>query len=201
MSGARIGSLVVTAALAALAGVLAPGVRAGTFGACGDAALERPFLEFGDDDEYTLVPEGTFESGKGWALTGGARIAAGNEPFYVHGEGERRSLLLSQNTSATSRPLCLALALPTLRFFTRSTPGGILKVETLFHDEAGKRRAVEVARFGAPASWWATPPILFLVNAAVPVREDGTMIVQFRFTALSGGWQIDDVYVDPRKMR
>jgi hypothetical protein len=189
--------------LAVLAAAAAFAANAGSapLGGCGDADLERPFLQFGDDDHYTLVSEGDFESGKGWILTGGARIVAGNEPFAVHGPNEHRSLLLSPGTSATSRPICLALALPSLRFFTRATPGGILKVETIYQDAAGIRRVAEFARFGASSSWWATPPLCFLVNAAVPVRTDGTMIVSFRFTAITGGWQIDDVYVDPRKGR
>jgi hypothetical protein len=193
-------SLVLLAVLTAAA-ALAANAGASPLGGCSDADLERPFQQFGDNNQYMLVPEGDFESGTGWILTGGARIVAGNEPFAVHGPNERRSLLLSPGTSATSRPICLALALPSLRFFARATPGAIMKVETIYQDAAGTRRVAEFARFGASSSWWATPPLCFLVNAAVPVSADGTMIVSFRFTAVTGGWQIDDVYVDPRKGR
>ena len=44
-----------------------------------------------------------------------------------------------------------------------------------------------------------TQPFLrFGDGASYKGLPGGTITVAFRFTALSGAWQIDDVYVDPR---
>lgn len=168
-------------------------------GACGDTSeIEQPFLRWGDAERYTLVPDGTFEDGTGWNLEGGARVVAGNEPNFVHGPGERSSLLLPPGASATSPALCIALKYPTLRLFTRSSKGGILRFEVLWLDGAGVLRSSQFMRLPGRSSWTLTPALLFLINAAVPVQRDGTMVVGFRLTAEKGAWQVDDVYVDPR---
>src|SRR6266852_414843 len=57
---------------------------------CAAQVTEQPFLQWLDPASYVLVPGGTFEPGlPGWQLGGGAMVASGNEPFYVHGQGER----------------------------------------------------------------------------------------------------------------
>ena len=46
--------------------------------ACDGATLTQPFLKWGDSDPYKLVPGGDFETdAKGWSLTGGAQVVAG----------------------------------------------------------------------------------------------------------------------------
>ena len=44
-------------------------------------------------------------------------------------------------------------------------------------------------------------PLLFLTNVLSPLSQGGRTAVAFRFTAIGGSWQIDDVYVDPFKDR
>ena len=201
MTGTFWMTIALVGVAAAAAGAAAPWAGALPSGACGDTPASQPFTQFGDTTSYTLVPEGTFESGRGWILGGGARIVSSNSPFFVNSAGDRRSLLLAPRGTATSRPICIALGLPSMRFFTRATPGGILKVDVIYHSAAKRRTITEFARFGAGPSWWPTPPLLFAVNTPLLVGSSGETVVQFRFTVLSGAWQIDDVYVDPFKRR
>src|SRR5881397_3434352 len=67
------------------------GTSASPSSPCPGETMEHPFVL--DPFTYTLVPGGTFENGApGWTLNGGARVVAGNEPFYAHGTGELYSL-------------------------------------------------------------------------------------------------------------
>jgi len=58
---------------------------------CGGEA-SRPFLPWLDPTPYTLAEGGSLESTTGWALSGGARLVSGNEPFYVHSTSDGRTL-------------------------------------------------------------------------------------------------------------
>src|SRR5919108_4034092 len=72
-----------------------------------DTAASQPFARWGDMRSYVLVPGGAFEPGSaGWKLSGGAKVASGNEPFYVHSTADRYSLYLPKGSSATTPPMC-----------------------------------------------------------------------------------------------
>jgi hypothetical protein len=174
---------------------------------CGYTA-SNPFLRFLDPLPYTLVPGGNFESGaSGWKLSGGARVADGNEPWNASGPG-RHSLLLPQGSSATSPPMCMGLVLPVVRFF--STGGATLsylQVDALYTDAAGRQRSVTLLPIGLPSkSWIPNLPMLQLAGALNALTLNGlTTEISLRFTPRgvllgSGTWRIDDVYVDPWKV-
>jgi len=104
--GKRTAILGVTlvAALAAL--TAAPAAQAGPLvasaGDCSTAPAEQPFLPWADPSQYVQVSNGGFERGaSGWSLAG-AGVVAGNEPYYVHGANESRSLSVPSGASATS---------------------------------------------------------------------------------------------------
>ena len=167
-------------------------------GSCSDQTFEQPFLHWADVANYVLTPGGTFESGApAWS---GGSVVSGNEPYYIHAAGESRSLSLKAGASATSATMCATLLHPDLRFVARAS--GLLplmSVEVLFPGLSGDVESLPVAVIPGTSSWQPTLPLPFLVNATALLSPDGTIPIAFRFTALSGSWQLDDVYVDPYK--
>ena len=200
-------ALLALAVFALLAGSASRADAAdGSLLGCGYAA-ERPFLRFLDPLPYTLAPDGGFEAGAaGWQLSGGARVASGNEPWYVTGGGTR-SLVLPSGSSATSPAMCMGLVLPVVRFF--STGGSLLsymQVDALYTDVSGRRRSVTLLPVGLPSGGWIPNlPLLQLSGAINALTLNGlTTDISLRFTPRgglfgSGTWKIDDVYVDPWK--
>jgi hypothetical protein len=194
---------------ALLLGAAAPQAQAGLLVEsaedCGSQILERPFKRWLDYANYTLAPNGTLESGSArWSLSG-ATVVSGNEPFYVHGAGESRSLSLPPGSSATTAPMCVGLEHPTLRFFARSSGSltssllSSLKVEVLFEDNAGNVLSLPIGVVKAPTSWQPSLPMPVLANL-LPLLPGEYTPVSFRFTPLGGAsWRIDDVYVDPQR--
>lgn len=201
--------LVVVAALVALVCVTASPAKAsdGSLLGCGYDA-SHPFLRFLDPLPYTLLPDGGFERGAaGWTLSGGARVGVGNEPWYASGPGSR-SLLLPDNSSATSPPMCMGLVLPVVRFFSQ---GGsllsYLQVDAIYTDASGRRQSVMLLPAGLPSgSWSPSAPMAQLGGTINALTLNGlTTDIQLRFTPKgglfgSGTWRIDDVYVDPWKV-
>lgn len=166
---------------------------------------EQPFRQWGDHASYVLVPNGGLEQGaQGWKLTGGARVVAGNEPFYVRSRDDRYSLLLPPGSSATTPVTCAALLDPTLRYFSaRAAGSGGLEVEVVYRGPLGWTFAHEVLLDGRGSAEWApSSPSLFLANITGLLALNGTTAqVSFRFTPRSTStWRLDDVYVDPLKI-
>jgi len=153
------------------------------------------------------MPGGDLESSKTWTLTDGARLLAGNEPFYVHSAADRRSLLLPSGASGRTSPTCVDVDEPTMRFFARNTgsPLSLLAVEARIRTMAAGVTTETTLPLGAvlgtQQTWQPSLPVLFELSANQVLG--GTSTVDFRFTALGlgGKWQVDDVYVDPFKDR
>ena len=201
LGGFRMIRLSVTAAAVAL-GLAAPSAHAGvlvkTATNCPNETLEQPFLRWADPAHYVLAPAGTIETTTGWRLSGAQQVL-GNEPWYVHAAGEKRSLALRAGSSATTARMCVGLEHPTLRLFARNTgsPLSLLKVEVLVETRLGLVQAVPIGELAATSSWGPTLPLPLLANLLAVPPADRTA-VRFRFTPQgAGNWQIDDVYVDP----
>ncbi len=202
--------VVIAGALAVLAAASASPARAGdgSLLGCGYAPV-HPFLQWLDPLPYTLLPGGDFESGAaGWTLTGGARVADGNEPFFVTKRTDSRSLLLPPGSSATSPPMCMGLLLPVVRYV--STGGNLLsymRVEAVYKDPRGRERSIDLLPPGLPSKSWAPSlPALQLMGLLNVLTLDGlTSDIALRFTPKgtvfgSGTWRVDDIYVDPWKV-
>ena len=193
------------AALACAGAALAGGASAHAAAAagsgglnCPNQSLSRPFLRWLDPASYVLLQNGSLEKATGWSLTGGAKLIAGNESFSVNSTNDRMSLALPAGSSATSSPMCITLLHPTLRFFVLNSgaPTSVLTVSAIVN-LAGLRLPLPVGLVLGGSSWQPTLPLPFLTNLLAPLS--GT--VSFRFAPLgpSGGWRIDDVYLDPYK--
>jgi hypothetical protein len=169
-------------------------------------ALKQAFLPWGDSGQYTLSPGGDLESPlAGWTLTGGARVLAGNEPFYVGRTTDRSSLSLPAGSSVVTAPICIDDTYPWFRVFARNTSGqaASLKVDILYLDTTGKLRIRASGIYTARTSGWAPTGTLQIRMTFDPTSAGGAAPVAFRFTpqGLRSSWQIDDVYVDPMARR
>ena len=197
-------TIAVLAAVGALAA--APAAQAGPLVAsaegCAAPSLEQPFTPWLDTSNYFLAPNGGFENGAShWSLDGAA-VVNGNEPYYVHGAGESRSLSIPAGAAAISDTSCVGLNEPTVRLFVKSSTASLLsalKVEALYEDAYGNVRSLEIGSISALTSTSWTPHVPMVIGAnLLPLVGDKTP-VRFRFSAQgSASWQIDDVYVDPR---
>jgi hypothetical protein len=190
--------------LAALAAGVANGSAA--VNGCSGQTYTQPFLPWLDPASYVLDPGATFEDAlPGWTLAGGAKVVAGNESYSVNAKGDSHSLSLPPGSSATSAPICVTLAHPTVRFFARNTGSALsalsaLSVSVRFPTVLGTA-TLPIGVVAGGSAWQPTLPILILLNATALVSPNGTIPVQFTFAPLlsGGAWQVDDVYVDPYK--
>ena len=163
--------------------------------ACNSAALTEPFLSWGDTNSYELVPGGNFEGSlSGWTLSGGAHTAPASAPVGPS------SLSLPAGASVQTPLICVNAAYPTFRFFGRND--GLLStvlVSVVYRLPLGVEVDVPVGTMALSGNWAPSVPML-TGSFATGVLSGGTTEVALRFTALTGGSQIDDVYLDPRCM-
>jgi hypothetical protein len=204
-SAARYLTLAATV-LAAAVLLLAPVGAAASGASCELRAVTQPFLPWFDTKHYFLMPGGDMESSAGWTFAGGARLAEGNEPFYVHSPDDRQSLFLPAGGSARTASTCVDSDEPTMRFFVRNTgsPLSVLVVEARIRTTVLGVTATTSLPLGlvlGTQQWQPSLPVLFKLS--LNQLLGGTTTVDFRFTALGlgGKWQVDDLYVDPFKDR
>ena len=200
---AALAALATVAASAAMAAPANAGILTKSATDCDAPVDSQPFARWGDNAFYKPVGHGGFEGGAtGWTLSGGAKVVAGNEPYKVGGASDGHSLQLPAGSSATSPTVCVGLSEPTLRFFARKNSGQLstmavsVKVETSLGLVVTLPIGVDLG-----GNWHPTLPMLVVGNL-LPLLPNDKTPVQFQFTPLLGGnWQIDDVYVDPWRMR
>jgi hypothetical protein len=192
-----LATLVCVAALAGVAGTQP--ARAGLLGCDGQTAVQ-PFTPWLDPSNYVLTTNGSLESTGGWTFTGGAKVVSDNEPWRVNAPTDSHSLSLPSGSSATTPAFCVTLLHPDLRFFAVNSGSALstLEVDSIT-TVLGLKVTTPVGVVLAGGSWQPTLPLPFL-DGLLSLTQ-GT--VQFRFTPLGagGGWQIDDLYVDPFKSR
>lgn len=181
-----------TAAVASLASAPRAGALLGLV--CPDQTIEYPFAAWGDDNAYVLVSPA--ESSDGWSLRG-ASIGSGNEPWYVHSKKDRRAAAVPAGATAETPSLCLTLFDPTMRLFANGSRGGKLQVDAIGHTPLGLSLVLGSMTVNGTGSWSPSDVQRFLANLTSPV----TWTISFRLTAVSGSWQVDDVYVDPMLQR
>jgi hypothetical protein len=187
----------LTALLSAIAVFVVP---AAAQAACQSTPTTKPFLAFGDSNNYSLAPSGGFESGaSGWSLSN-ASVALGNESYSVRAAGDSKSLAIGATGTAVSPPVCIDISRPTFRFFAKRTSGtwGALAVKLRWRDANGATNETVVGSIGTGTSWQPTSP-LSLASSLPLWNLDQTLSVQLVFDPenYGGSWAIDDVYVDP----
>jgi hypothetical protein len=192
------GAVILATAAPAQAGLLVASAKN-----CQVRPSSQVFLRWLDPLFYEQAPGGNAESATGWTLAGGAKIVAGNEPWKAGGPGSN-SLLLPRGSKATTGTMCVGIGHPVMRFFTRRTSGWLLdslKVEVLFESSSGQVLSLPVGLVLAGGSWQPTLPFPVLASL-LPLLPGEQTPIAFRFTPIgAGSWQVDDVYVDPWRIR
>jgi hypothetical protein len=201
----RIGTTasIAVAALSVSAASASAGVLVSSAPSCDGQSLSQPFAPWLDFANYTPLPAGNFETAAaGWALSGGAAVADGNESFQVGGASDASSLTIPSGGSATSPTICVGIEHPTVRFFAKRNSGGALglstlRVDVLFESNLGLVSSLPIGVVTGTSSWQPTLPMTVLASLLPLLPGDHTP-VQFRFTpVLSGNWSVDDIQVDP----
>jgi hypothetical protein len=198
-----LAAITAAVAIGAFAAPASAGILTASAKNCGDESLSRPFAGFGDNHQYKIVPGGSFEGAlTDWTLVGKAKVVSGNEPWKVGGSSHGKSLVLPAGSSAITAPTCVGLAEPTLRFFAKKNSGllSTLAVSVYVKTSLGLVVPVPVGVVLGNGQWKATPQMLIVANL-LPLLPGDRTPVAFQFTPLLGEWQIDDVYVDPLRMR
>ena len=183
--------------------MVTPSAKAGLIGtgpASGCDESSRVFARWGDDNNYLLVPGGSFESGApAWAMSGGAAVVRGNESFYVRSARDSRSLYLPAGSAALSPTVCFGLGDWHSRFFVRNAGSGqgSLKIDVVTQSLLGLVSVLDGGSISATGAWAPSPRIgLTFTNLCSLL---GVKAVAFRFRAVGGPFQVDDVYLDPWK--
>ena len=196
-----------TVAAAAFASPANAGLLTQSATSCDDGPITQPFQRFGDQANYKLVPGGSFEAGTAaWQLSGGAKLVSGNESYKVGGATHARSLLLPSGSAAVSPFTCVGLAEPTLRLFAKRNSALLGLVSTLnVQIQVQTSLGLSVWLPVLPgdlggSSWHPTLPMPLIANI-LPLSASDRTPVRFRISPLLGSWQIDDVYVDPARLR
>lgn len=169
---------------------------------CPDVPMLQPFAPWQDLSDYLLAPDGDLEGdATGWLLEDGAHTVEGNEPFFVGNPSDHRALELPAGATATTAPMCIGVEHRTMRFFGMSTRHGALKVEVLYAKRNGKQKSVTLGAVRGDDDWSPSEILPMRVNELAP-DYDNALWVSLRFTAKGNStWTIDDVYVDPYRMK
>ena len=196
---------IATAAVAAAA-IAAPAANAGllvsTAQSCASETFTQPFAQWGDNASYTPVPGGAFESGQaGWTLSGGAKVVSGNETNYVRSSSDTSSLYIPAGGVATSPSICVGLSEPSIRWFQKQGGSllgltGAMTVSVLTETSLGVVTETPVGA-GLLGTSWSPSLTGLIVTNLLPLLPDNKTAVAFRFRAVTGNWNVDDVYVDP----
>jgi hypothetical protein len=203
MRRALLAAITAMAMTGAFAAPASAGILTVSAKDCGDESLSQPFAGFGDRAQYKLVPGGSFEGAlTDWSLIGKAKVVSGNEPWKVGGSGHGKSLVLPAGSSAITAPTCVGLAEPTVRFFAKKNRGllSTLAVSVYVKTSLGLVVPLPVGVVLGNGQWKATSPMLIVANL-LPLLPGDRTPVAFQFTPLLGDWQIDDVYVDPMRIK
>jgi hypothetical protein len=194
--------LITLAALAVASTAQGGLISTGSASYCSPTATQA-FASWGDQRNYTLLPNGSFENGStSWALSSGAKVVAGNEPFHLNGRSDSHSLLLPAGSSAYSATMCFALGDWHLRFLMRNVGSqtGSLRVTVIVPSLLGGLLTIlDGGTVSGNGTWQPSPRVQLLLSNVTSLL--GTKAVAFRFTPTGrdAAYQIDDVYLDPRK--
>lgn len=173
---------------------------------CQVPLIENPFGRFGDTRNYVLAPDGSFEDPvlSGWQLSGATRVTEADPVTFGANDG-RGMLAMPARSTAISPTMCVDLDYPTFRVLTKAVgkpDSSEFKIEVVYPDSK-KREWEELSKFdgkqfvNAGSGWRLTSDMD--MKPDLGGKTAGFRRVAFRFTALSGNWRIDDLYVDPSR--
>lgn len=179
---------------------------AASINTCSTPLIQNPFVRFRDNRDYVLAPDGSFEDAvlSGWQLAGAKRVTE-TDPVKLGANDGRGMLAMPARSTAISPTMCVDLDYPTFRLLgkaVRLPDSAAFKIEIVYPDSA-KPVWEELTKFDGKQFVYAGSG--WLLTSDLDMKPDlggktaGFRRVAFRFTALSGEWRIDDLYVDPRR--
>jgi hypothetical protein len=198
---------VISVAGSAVSLTAAPASALGLLPNCGSRVASPTFARWGDLNPYFPVENGGFESGSsGWSISGGAAVESGNESYFVGAPTDAHSLAIPNGARAESPATCVALGENSVRLFVKSSGTG----PSSLHVQAFVQNpmtgivlstgfdvdANAATRDWSPTSTFEVPNLL---GGIVGVQNLTLVFTARGSSAVS--WSIDDVYVDPFKLR
>jgi hypothetical protein len=196
----------IISSLAALAMTVSPSAKAGlilTPPPSGCDTASKVFAPWGDYANYALVPGGSFESGTpAWAMSGGAKVVAGNEPFYVRSSTDSRSLYLPSGSTALSPTVCFGLGDWHARFFVRNVGSarGSLKVDIVVRNLlGGLLSTLDGGTVSTSGVWAPSSRVRLTLTNLCSLLGVRSIAFRFRTSGSGAAFQVDDVYLDPFK--
>jgi hypothetical protein len=189
----RSGRLARCIAIAALALGALPAVAAAD---CPQLPTSKVFAPWGDMSEYFLAPGADFEAPM-TSWTGGS-LTFGNDPFYLAGGGDHKSLLIREGATASSPSFCADITHPDFRFVAQPLDArdpGSLQISVRFRDRWGTTQTWQMWTLAGVQYWTASPRVRLMRDLPLPDSGETTARVMFR--AVGGDWVIDDVFIDP----
>ena len=199
-------ALAACAAAALAAPAADAGVLVSSAASCDTQQFSQPFSRWSDMASYTPVPGGAFEQGQAaWTLAGGAKVVSGNETFRVRSATDSNSLYIPAGGVATSPAICVGLSEPTIRWFQKQSNSllgltGLMSVSVLTETSLGLVVETPVGA-GLLGTSWSPSVTGLIVTNLLPLLPNNKTAVAFRFRAITGSWNVDDVYVDPYQRR
>jgi hypothetical protein len=174
---------------------------------CSAPVITNPFARFGDGRDYVMAPDGSFEDPElsGWQLSAAARRVTDADPVDLGANDGAGMLSLAARATAISPTMCVDLHYPTFRVLTKAigrTDSSEFKIEVIYPDSA-KPVWEELSKFdgkqftNAGSGWRLTNDMD--MKPVLGGKTAGFRRVAFRFTALTGTWRVDDLYVDPTR--
>jgi len=198
---------------------------------CQTRALSKAFSQWGDQNDYFTVTDGTFEAGAAsWSLLGAIvrpdpsvplnagvndvkvtkpHVKTGEQaPWKVNGANHNSAMVLPEFSRASAPQTCVVVGEEYFRFFYRapaSTSASMnvtvraSRAATSNRPQPSKLNTVTLQGTGT-AGWFVSPPIAIPnMRQASPFEQ--TQMVNISFQAITGEWAIDDVMIDPFKVR
>lgn len=172
----------------------------------------KAFAPWKDLADYWLAPGGDFESGTaGWALSG-AKVVQGNETLGIMRGRHSLALgngLVSTGSTAVSPPFCVTADHPTFRYALKVN-GAVGALTTFVRYQAADGTTQEDQVWSKTSTTllpgrWKPSDLQPLATRMPMARLNGVAVVRLVFRSpvnLAGsGYQIDDVLVDPYRMR
>src|SRR5262249_48078231 len=173
---------------------------------CTSRDQDNVFRPWGDSNSYFLMPNGGFEDGtQDWWLSGGASVVWGDEPYDVGGWADMRSLRMPTGATAESRTICVGVGEDSVRMFVKNprVPGSVLHIDaTVRNTETGEvaKTSYDIDAFDGPYGWSPTAR-LYIPNLLGHSDDQQELTLRFTTVGTPATWYVDDVYVDPWKLR
>lgn len=198
--------LVLATALVAGVTAGATGLGAGSASAagCGTRSTSKAFAAWGDNNDYFVVPNATFESGTGgwsfYAGNGSPSVVADQAPWKINGASHSRALNLPAYSTAQAPNMCIASNEEWMRLFYKDpgVGGSQLLVKIEAWSSAG--RMAQEYRINAGGAGWKVSPQIPMPNKR-DANGDQNVTITITPVGTAATWRVDDVMVDPWKSR